>query len=123
MLSDIDMAEAARSLEKGDTDAAKAIVSHIKSKERRASLLADFAVTLAKKGERKSALALLEEARGIVNREPDNEREVEALLVVARGYAPEQAAELLQRYGPDAVMAAMRAWQTPQPQMPPGLGR
>ena len=87
MLAYIDSNEAALALQKGDTDAAKAAVSRIKSKEKRASALADLAVAFAAKGERKSALLLLEEARGLVNRQPDNEREVEALLDVARGYA------------------------------------
>jgi len=87
LLAIIDHAEVARALEKGKMDEAKAVVSRIKSKERRASALAEMAVALALKGDRKSAGQLLEEARGLVERRPDNEREVEALLEVARGYA------------------------------------
>jgi hypothetical protein len=42
---------------------------------------------VAAKGDRKAALALLDEARGLINRQPDNQKEIEALLEVARGYA------------------------------------
>lgn len=65
----------------------RAAAVRIKSKERRASALAELVVALAAKGDKKSAGQLLEEARGLVDSRPDNEREVEALLEVARGYA------------------------------------
>ena len=68
-------------------DEARGVVSRIKSKERRASALAELALAYAAKGDRKTAGGLLEEARGLIDRQPDNEREVEALLEVARGYA------------------------------------
>lgn len=87
MLAYFDKAEVARAVEKGQTDEARAAVSRVKSKERRASALAELAVVYALKGDKKTAGGLLEEARGLIDREPDNEREVEALLEVARGYA------------------------------------
>ena len=86
-LAAVDHAEVARAVEKGKTDEAREVVSRIRSKERRASALAGLAVALALKGDKKGAAQLLEEARGLVDRRPDNEREVEALLEVARGYA------------------------------------
>jgi hypothetical protein len=87
MLALVERAELARAIAKGDTDAAKAVVARIKSKERRAAALAELAVAFAKKDDRKSALLLLEEARSLVDAQPDNEKEIEALLEVARGYA------------------------------------
>lgn len=98
MLALIDRNEVGRSIEKGDTDAAKAVVLRIKSKDRRAAALAELAVEFASKGERKSALQLLEEARSLIDIRPDNEKEVEALLEVARGYAlvePSKTFELI----------------------------
>ena len=99
MLSFVDQAEVARAVEKGDTDGAKGVVSRIKSKERRARALAELAVAFALKGDRKTASQLLEEARGLIDRQPDNEREIEALLEVARGYAlvePARTFELIE---------------------------
>jgi hypothetical protein len=87
MLALVERAELARAIEKGDTESAKASVARIKSKERRAAALAELAVAFAAKDDRKSALLLLEEARSLVDRQPDNEKEIEALLEVARGYA------------------------------------
>jgi hypothetical protein len=87
MLAYMDQAEVARAAEKGDPEAIRAVASRIKSKERRAGALAELAVALAAKGDKKAAAQLLEEARGLVDRQPDNQREVQALLEVARGYA------------------------------------
>jgi hypothetical protein len=87
LLAYFDNAEVARAVEKGNTDDARAVVSRVKSKERRASALAGLAIVYAAKGDKKTAGGLLEEARDLLDRQPDNEREVEALLEVARGYA------------------------------------
>lgn len=87
MLALLEQAEVARAVEKGNTDEARGVVSRIKSKERRASALAELALAYAAKGDRKTAGGLLEEARSLIDRQPDNEREVQALLEVARGYA------------------------------------
>ncbi len=98
MLALIDRNEVGRSIEKGDTDAAKAVALRIKSKERRAAALAELAVAFASKGDRKSALQFLEEARSLIDIRPDNEKEVGALLEVARGYAlvePSKTFELI----------------------------
>ena len=98
MLSGIDRVEMERAIKKGDTEAAKAVVSRVKSKERRAAALAELAVAFALKDDRKSALQLLEEARSLVERQPESEKGIEALLEVARGYAlvePSKTFELI----------------------------
>ncbi|HVF67475.1 MAG TPA: hypothetical protein VM914_07420 [Pyrinomonadaceae bacterium] len=98
MLAFIDRTELARAIQKGDTDAAKAVASRVKSKERRAAALAELAVAFAAKDDRKSAALLLEEARALVERQPESEKGVEALLEVARGYAlvePSKTFELI----------------------------
>jgi len=87
LLSLLDRGAIARALEQGKLDEAKQLVSGIRAKERRASALAQLAAGVAAKGDRKAALSLLDEARGLINRQPDNQKEIEALLEVARGYA------------------------------------
>ncbi|MDT5268252.1 MAG: hypothetical protein QOH49_438 [Acidobacteriota bacterium] len=98
MLAQIDNTEVTLFVERGKSDDARAVISRIKSKERRASALAQLALAYAAKGDKKTAGGLLEEARSLLDRQPDNEREVEALLEVARGYAlvePAKTFELL----------------------------
>lgn len=100
MLAFLDNAEVARAVEKGNTDDARAVVSRIKSKERRAFALAELALAYAAKGDKKTAGGLLEEARSLLDRQPDNEREVEALLEVARGYALVEPAKTFEMIDP-----------------------
>jgi hypothetical protein len=100
MLAFLDSAEVARAVEKGNTDDARAVVSRIKSKERRASALVELALMYAAKGDKKMAGGLLEEARGLLDRAPDNERAVEALLEVARGYALVEPAKTFEMIDP-----------------------
>jgi len=98
MTAYLDNAEVMRAVEKGNTDDARAAPARIKSKERRASALAELAAAYAAKNDKKSAGVLLEEARSLLDRQPDNEREVNALLDVARVYAlvePSKTFELL----------------------------
>lgn len=98
MLAYLDRAELERAIRKGDTEAAKAVVSRVKSKERRAAALSELAIAFAAKDDKKSAALLLEEARGLVERQPESEKGVEALLEVARGYAlvePSKTFELI----------------------------
>lgn len=98
MLAYADRAELERAIKKGDTELAKAVVSRVKSKERRAAELAELAIAFAAKDDKKSAALLLEEARGLVERQPESEKGVEALLEVARGYAlvePSKTFELI----------------------------
>ncbi|PYS81684.1 MAG: hypothetical protein DMF67_15995 [Acidobacteria bacterium] len=87
MLAQVDGLAVSRAVEKGNLDEARAVVSRIKSKERRAGALAQLATAFAARGDRKGAAQLLDEARGLVSRQPDNEKEMAALLEVARGYA------------------------------------
>src|SRR4029453_13665945 len=62
--------------------------------------LAELALLYAAKGDKKTAGGLLEEARGLLDRQPDNEREVEALLEVARGYALVEPAKTFELIDP-----------------------
>jgi hypothetical protein len=87
-----------RAIDKGKLDEVKQLIAGIRSKERKASALAQLAVGVAVKGDKKGALMLLDEARSMIDRQPDNDKELEALLEVARGYAlvePSRTFELL----------------------------
>ena len=98
-LARIDQQLISRSIEQGKLDEAKQLVARIRSKEARASQLAFLAIGLAKKGERKAAFQLLEEARGLVNRQPENQEEINALLQVVSAYAlvePARAFEIVE---------------------------
>jgi hypothetical protein len=57
-------------------------------------------VSFALKGDKKAASQLLEEARGLVDRQPDNEKEIEALLEVARGFALVEPARTFEMIDP-----------------------
>ena len=57
-------------------------------------------MVLATKGDRKGAGQLLEEARGLLDRQPDDEKEIEALLEVARGYALVEPAKTFEMVEP-----------------------
>ena len=112
MLGMVEQAEITRAVEKGDTNAARGVVAAVKSKERRARALAELAVAFALKGDKKTAGQLLEEARGLVDRQPDDEKEMEALLEVARGYALVEPSKTFEMIDPlidhanDLLMAA-----------------
>jgi hypothetical protein len=100
MLAHLDRAALAAAVGKGKLDEAKALISRVESKERRAALLAQLASAFTSKGERKAALALLEEARGLVERQPDDQKGIEALLEVARGYAAVEPAKTFELLDP-----------------------
>jgi hypothetical protein len=100
MLAQVDGAAVSRAVGKGNLDEARGVVSHIKSKERRAGALAQLATAFAAKGDRKGAAQLLDEARGLLSRQPDNEREMAALLEVARGYALVEPAKTFEMIDP-----------------------
>lgn len=98
-LARLDQRAVARSLEQGKLDEARQLISRIPSKHRRAAQIALLVTALAKKGERKMALELLEETKNLINRQPENQQEIFTLLAVARAYAavdPPRAFELIE---------------------------
>ena len=88
LLASLDQYAIAAALKQGKIDEARKIVSRISSKDARARAFAQLAVgVISAKGERQVALELLDEARNLISRQPDNQREAEALLQVAGAYA------------------------------------
>jgi hypothetical protein len=100
MLEQVDSYAVSRAIDKGNLDDAKAVVSRIRSKEQRAAALTQLALAFVARGDRKAAAGLLDEARGLVNPQPENEKEVTALLEVARGYASVEPATTFEMIDP-----------------------
>jgi hypothetical protein len=87
------------SMRKEKIDDVRRMLSHIKSKDERASVLAQLALGAAVKKDRKLALELLDEARQFVNLNPKNDTQLYALLQVVRAYAlvePNKAFEMIE---------------------------
>ncbi|HEY0004918.1 MAG TPA: hypothetical protein VGB17_08910 [Pyrinomonadaceae bacterium] len=99
MLARIDQFAISNALKQGKIDDAKQIILRIRSKEARAVAFAQLARgIIAVKGERKVVLEVLEQARALVERHPESQKEADALLQVAAAYAlvePARAFELI----------------------------
>jgi hypothetical protein len=98
-LAQIDRRLVMRAVEQGKLDEAKKLIARIPSRQGRATQIALLAAGLMKKGERKAALELMDEAKKLVNPQPDNQEEINTLLIVARAYAavePARAFELIE---------------------------
>jgi hypothetical protein len=88
-----------RALEQGKVDEAKKLIARVQSTQARAAQLSLLAMWLMKKGERKMAVELMDETKKLVNTQPENQEEINTLLVVARAYAavdPPRAFELIE---------------------------
>jgi hypothetical protein len=87
LLSQLDEQLIAAALKDGKMEEARKLIARITPNEARLAQLAHMATGLMAKGDQKTALALLEETESLVNRAPDNQREIDAMLQVARAYA------------------------------------
>jgi hypothetical protein len=99
ILESFDQAAIWNSMRKEKLDEVRAMLARIKSKDQRASVLAQFALQAAIKKDRKLALELLDEARQLVNLKPKNDTQLYALLQVVRAYAlvePNRAFEMIE---------------------------
>lgn len=88
-----------RDIQKGKLDEARQSVLGIRDSHERAAALARLGISFASRKDLKSALALLDEARAMVALPPENERDVNALLEIANGYAmaaPPRAFEIIE---------------------------
>lgn len=87
------------SLKEGKVEEAHRLVSQIRSKEKRAAMLAGLAVLAATQGNTKVAQQLLEEARPLAGQTPRNLEQVQLHLQLARAYAlvePPRAFEIIE---------------------------
>jgi hypothetical protein len=99
LLVQIDRRMMSKAVEQGKVDEARQVASRMLSKEARATELAYLAVSVAAKGDRKTALQLMNEAQNLVNRQPENQEQFNALLLIARAYTliePARAFDVLE---------------------------
>ncbi|HEY0544102.1 MAG TPA: hypothetical protein VGC91_01805 [Pyrinomonadaceae bacterium] len=86
-LAQIDKQLIARALKENKLDEARKLLERINPKEARLAQIAVMATDLFEKGDRKLALALLDETQELVNRAPESQGEINAMMQVARAYA------------------------------------
>lgn len=87
MLEAIERQTLWRDVMKGKIEESRQKLAHVKSKDERALMLSHLALGIALKGEKKTALQLLNEARSLVAMKPKNETQLTTLLQIARAYA------------------------------------
>ncbi|HJQ69907.1 MAG TPA: hypothetical protein VKA70_13090 [Blastocatellia bacterium] len=85
LLADVDQRTILREAERGKLGEAKSLLSHVPP-EGRAGLLAQAAGAVMSKGDKKGAMDLLEEARGLFGAQAANSGELQTLLEIARAY-------------------------------------
>ncbi|MGB9179109.1 MAG: hypothetical protein WCB68_07660 [Pyrinomonadaceae bacterium] len=87
MLAEIDRQVLALAASQGKMEETRKMLSTLHSNEERASTLAQLAMALSEKDDKKSALKLLDEAREMVSGRARNPKQLMAQLMVAQGYA------------------------------------
>jgi hypothetical protein len=99
MLARIDQLAIANAIKRNKIDDAKEIILRLSSREARAGAFAELAAAIMMaQGDRKLALELLDEARKLINSPPANQKQIDALMLVAGAYAlvePARAFELI----------------------------
>jgi hypothetical protein len=87
MLAQLDKIAAATAAEQGKVEQTRKMLATLHTNEERVMLLAQLASGAAAKGQKKIALQLLEEARGMLGQRAKNINQLGAQLMVARAYA------------------------------------
>lgn len=87
MLANLDQQLISKALEQEKMEEARKLIGRITPNEARLAQIANMATSMFAKGDRKMALALLDETQQLVNRAPENQQEITAMLKVAKAYA------------------------------------
>jgi hypothetical protein len=95
MLAGLDEVVAVKEAEQGNVEKTRKILATLRTNEERVMMLAQLADGAAAKGEKKIALQLLDEARGMMGGRAKNFKQLGAQLMVARAYAPLDASRSL----------------------------
>jgi hypothetical protein len=95
MLSVLDDMATAKAAEQGKIEQTRKMLAALRTNEERVMLLAQLATGATAKGEKKIALQLLDEARGMIGGRAKNFTQLGAQVAVARAYAPLDAARSL----------------------------
>jgi hypothetical protein len=88
MLAQMDDIATLRAAEQGKIEQTRKILATLRTNEEKVTVLAQLATGAAAKGEKKVALQLLDEARGMSSGRARNFTQLGAQLAVARAYAP-----------------------------------
>jgi hypothetical protein len=95
MLNQVDEAAAVKAAEQGKVEQTRKMLATLRTNEERMMVLAQLATGAAAKGEKKIALQLLDEARGMMSGRAKNFKQLGAQLAVARAYASIDASRSL----------------------------
>jgi hypothetical protein len=95
MLDQLDEIAAYKAAEQGNIEKTRKMLATLRTNEERVIMLAQLATGAAAKGEKKTALQLLDEARGMMGGRAKNFKQLGAQLMVARAYAPLDASRSL----------------------------
>lgn len=87
LLADIDRQALALAATQGKVEETRKLISTLRNNEERAGALSQLAMALFEKGDQKSALKLLDEAREMVTGRARNPKQLMAQLAVARAYS------------------------------------
>jgi hypothetical protein len=87
MMADIERLIMMKAAAEGNMELTRQMLSHLRTNEERVMALTQLATVAADKGDKKAALALLDESRSMVSSRAKNFSQLGAQLQVARGYA------------------------------------
>lgn len=87
MLAEIDKQSLTAAATRGEIDETRKLLSRAGTNEERITILAQLAMAVSQKGDKKVALQLLEEARNLSTGRARYSRQLVAQLLIARGYA------------------------------------
>jgi hypothetical protein len=95
LLAQVDEMVAYKAAEQGKIEQTRKMLGTLRTNEERVMVLAQLATGAAERGDKKGALQLLDEARGMIGGRAKNFTQLGAQLAVARAYAPLDAARSL----------------------------
>jgi hypothetical protein len=95
MLSELDNMAAMKAAQQGKIEQTRKMLATLRTNEERVMLLVQLATGAAANGEKKIALQLLDEARGMIGSRAKNFTQLGVQVAVARAYAPLDAARSL----------------------------
>jgi hypothetical protein len=99
MLEQVERQIASKDAGEGKLEQARLALTRLRTNEDRAGMLIQLANTVASKGDKKTALQLLDEARGLVSNRPENYNQLELQLQLAQAFSsldPKRSFEIIE---------------------------
>jgi hypothetical protein len=112
LLAQLERKNLTSAVQDGNLETTQQLLARVEAPEERAKMLATLATTLATKGDKKTALRLLADARSQLSPLPETGAQFDALLQVANGYAVTDGAQGLDILDSmsDKLMGLLNAW-------------